>query len=167
MPRVALPATLAPERKFGIVLRKFPSADDQVRVWAEDEDFGLEESWLEQTIDRVRHIGFEFGMLVLSRLAALIGRGPSSVEQQLRAVDQFFIHRQDKLAASQILLQRGRLIFCEQHINRLARLLVLHAPDRPIGEPSHEELWLIQRTMIGMGSLVEHRIQTCSNSHAT
>jgi hypothetical protein len=94
-------------------------------------------------------------MAVLAQLAALIGSGPAGQTRQLEAIQQFFSDPTDQLVAAHIVLHRRRLIFIEQHITRLARLLVLHGADRPYAPGTDEECWMMQRAYIGMGSLRE------------
>lgn len=125
----AIPGTEV-EPSFGLVLRRLPSALDQMEVCVDETELGFRRSTPSRRRRWCERLHFETGTIATAFLAShLTARGWSAAAQR-EAADLVFARTESHRRALQC-IQNGRTLFSEPHLVALLRMLVMHAGKRP------------------------------------
>jgi hypothetical protein len=122
-----------------------PLSADQLAAALNEEELGLEPATLEQLIGTVERLPFERSFLLLARLAAALWHVRENARAQIELVAGFempvLLERVTELVAQHEARGSRLVVFAEQYVTALQRLLVDHA--RPLNlayEPTEWEL---------------------------
>lgn len=137
----AIPAGLFEEPGLGLPAQT-SSFTEQLFAWATEEELGLAVTPPEEIIATVKGIPFERAMLGVSWLHRELWGNQTSEDHQRGLVDQ--------LAAGSVFAERAnawlsgdqRVVFSEQQLFTLQRLLILHARDVPLDGDTTDEDFL-------------------------
>lgn len=126
-----LPVELRDAPDIVAVVDALPVSADQLAAALNEEELGLEPATLDELIATVERLPFEHSFLLLSRLAAALWHVREDTQAQVNLVESFempvLLERVRELVA-EYEARGGRLVvFAEQYITALQRLLVDHA----------------------------------------
>lgn len=127
-----------------------PSELEQMRLVLDESGVGYSVSNADALIQMVSNLGFETGMLAISRLACHAWQMRGDTDAQLSLAPEIFGDRRlvdaiERLAQS----EPGRLeVFPEQHAAVLQRLLVLYGRDARLGETKDGEQRIFNRAWL-------------------
>ena len=111
-----------------------PLSSDQLAAALNEEELGLEPATLEQLIGTVERLPFEHSFLLLARLAAALWHVREDAHAQIELVAGFdmpvLLGRITELVAKHEAGGTRLVVFAEQYVTALQRLLVEHA--RPL-----------------------------------
>jgi hypothetical protein len=140
-----LPAELREDLEPVAVVDRMPLSADQLAAALNEEELGLEPATLEQLIGTVERLPFERSFLLLARLAAALWHVRENARAQIELVAGFempvLLERVTELVAQHEARGSRLVVFAEQYVTALQRLLVDHA--RPLNlayEPTEWEL---------------------------
>jgi hypothetical protein len=122
-----------------------PLSADQLAAALNEEELGLEPATVEQLVGTVQRLPFEHSFLLLAQLAAALWHVREDAQAQIELVRGFdmpvLLDRMIELVAQHEARGSRLVLFAEQYITPLQRLLVDHA--RPLDlsyEPSDWDL---------------------------
>jgi hypothetical protein len=131
----AQPDVLPPELRQDLepvaVMEEMPLSADQLAAALNEEELGLEPATLEQLIGTVERLPFEHSFLLLARLVAALWHVREDAQAQIQLVAGFdmpvLLERVAELVAQHEARGSKLVVFAEQYITALQRLLVEHA----------------------------------------
>jgi hypothetical protein len=153
-----IPAELRGEPAPVAVVDTFPTSADQVAGALNEEELGLDASTLDQLVDLVRHLPFERSFLLVSRLAAALTDVREDAEAQVELVQRWEVPGLAE-AIERVLRQheaegRRLVIFAEQYLTALQRLLIEHAAELDMEyEPTQVDLARTIRAIFAAASV--------------
>ncbi len=126
-----LPAELRQDLEPVAVVDKMPLSTDQLAAALNEEELGLEPATLEQLMGTVERLPFEHSFLLLSRLMAALWHVREDAQAQIEFVGGFdmpvLLEQVTELVAQHEARGSRLVVFAEQYITALQRLLVDHA----------------------------------------
>jgi hypothetical protein len=140
------------------VIDSLPLSSDQLAGALNEEELGLEVSTLEQLVELARLLPFERSFLLTARLAAALSHVREDSEAQLELVRGWDVPGLTE-AIEQVLRRhetegRRLVIFAEQYLTVLQRLLVEHAADLDMAyEPTDIDLRRTIRAIFASASV--------------
>jgi hypothetical protein len=136
------------------VLHDVPSFHTQVKVFVDEDALGLPRTSLAEAVAASRHLGFEPSAVALGVLSAWVDASPYSTAAHVAISECIFGDPRLVEAIRQALRRReGTVVFAEQHLVALARLVVLYAEDRSWGEAADADSGLLARLLLAMSSV--------------
>ena len=150
-PNVAVPPELLPRPDLLVVGRAgAPSFYDQIFAYATQEELGLETTSADDIVAITREIGFWPSMRFLSRLQRDLWNVRTDQEGQVALLKQWFEgSRFEDRAVAWLGQEEQRVLFSEQQIFALQRLVLLNARDGDVDEPhSPEEFVLLLMALV-------------------
>lgn len=144
-----LPAELREDLEPVAIVDEMPLSADQLAAALNEEEFGLEPATLEQLIGTVEHLPFEHSFLLLARLAAALWHVREDAKAQIELVAGFempvLLERAAELVAQHEARGSRLVVFAEQYVTALERLLVDHA--RPLDLSYEPTDWDLRSTV--------------------
>ena len=137
------------------VLNRLPDSFDQFGVFVDERHLGLPVSDLAGLEFVVRCLGFESAALVVAKLGIWIDDLSFDKAAQLEFASQVFSDRAAAKIAEFLDPHDRAVVLAEQHLIALARLLVLHAEPKTLGDLDQRESILLERVLLGMSALSE------------
>jgi len=140
-----LPAELREDLEPVAIVDAMPLSADQLAAALNEEELGLEPATLEQLIGTVERLPFEHSFLLLSRLAAALWHVREDAQGQIELVAGFempvLLDRVTELVAQYEARGSRLVVFAEQYVTALQRLLIDHARPLDLGyEPTEWDL---------------------------
>ena len=140
-----LPPELRQELEPVAVMDEMPLSADQLAAALNEEELGLEPATLEQLIGTVERLPFEHSFLLLARLAAALWHVREDAEAQIQLVGGFdmpvLLDRVAEIVAQHEARGSRLVVFAEQYITALQRLLIEHARQLDLAyEPTEWDL---------------------------
>lgn len=157
------PEGLPPELRQDLapvaVMDKMPLSADQLAAALNEEELGIEPATLEQLIGTVERLPFEHSFVLLARLAAALWHVREDAQAQVQLVARFdmpvLLERVAELVTQHEARGSRLVVFAEQYITTLQRLLIDHA--RPLGlgyEPTEWDLRSAVRAYFSTATIV-------------
>lgn len=144
-----LPPELRQELEPVAVIDQMPLSADQLAAALNEEELGLEPATLEQLIGTVERLPFEHSFLLLARLAAALWHVREDAQAQIQLVAGFdmpvLLERVSDLVAQHEARGSRLVVFAEQYITTLQRLLIDHA--RPLDLAYEPTEWDLRSTV--------------------
>jgi hypothetical protein len=144
-----LPPELRQDLEPVAVMDEMPLSADQLAAALNEEELGLEPATLEQLIGTVERLPFEHSFLLLARLAAALWHVREDAQAQIQLVARFdmpvLLERVAELVAQHEARGSRLVVFAEQYITALQRLLIDHA--RPIDLAYEPTEWDLRSTV--------------------
>lgn len=126
-----LPAELRGEPQPIAVVDELPISADQFAGAINEEELGLEPASREELVATVSRLPFEHSFLLMARLIAALWHVREDAEAQIELVRRFEIPalttRVTELVAQHNAQRRRLVVFAEQYVTALQRLLIDHA----------------------------------------
>jgi hypothetical protein len=162
-----LPAELRPSADL-IVVGRLPSFIDQVYAYATEEELGLQPTPLEDVLLAVDALPFWPSMQALARLQRDLWFVRTDEAGQLALVRQWYGNSRYAQAAEAWMQQERRVVFSEQQLFALQRLVMLHARDSAVDEQFSEQEHLLLRIALAAvpGSVLGPQMEALEEADA-
>lgn len=114
------------ESRFGVVLRRYPSALDQIRVCVDETELGFTETRPARRRRWCERLDFEAALIAASKVMLHLDAFGWSQEAQATVAPLVF-KRWEPYERAMALLRGGRLLFAEPHLVAMQHFILLYA----------------------------------------
>ena len=157
-PETWVPLELQPQARPVAIVDALPMSADQFAGAITEEDLGLSRSTLEDLIALVGPLPFERSILLVARLLAKLDGVREDAQAQLAIVRSWGMTELadsiEQALAPHLRAERRIVIFAEQYLTVLERLLIQHADPKPLEyDPTDQELLRLVAAIFAAGSV--------------
>jgi hypothetical protein len=141
-PGIEVPPELEPPPAPVAVVEQLPVSADQLGGAINEEELGLPPADLDELIERAQELPFEHSFLLVARIAAEVWHMREDADRQLALVRTFDMQGLVARLEQVLPVRDGRarrVVFAEQYLTVLQRMLVQHARDATLAEQATED----------------------------